>query len=71
MGEMKYENVLNFEKLDKVSNKYTLVIEAAVEAKRLKQQDKDRLSLGRLSIEGLNRVLHKKIKDEKSEEKEK
>lgn len=66
--EQKHGNVLDVERLDGIGNKFMLIIEASNEAKRLKQQDKDNTSLGQISIEGINRVLHKKLKESKKEE---
>ena len=75
MTEQKHSEVTELPMQNVVGNKYKVVLASAVEAKKMKELDKDNsASLGKISIEAMNKVLikanKKKDKEDAEEEKE-
>jgi hypothetical protein len=71
--EQTHDEVLEQSIVDEVNNKYTMVINAAIEAKKIKALDKDKTAnLGKITLEALNKMLAKQFKKQnKEKEKEK
>ncbi|MDD5131340.1 MAG: hypothetical protein PHH44_01640 [bacterium] len=68
MTEQKHSEVAELTMQNVVGNKYKVVLASAVEAKKMKELDKDNsASLGKISIEAMNKVL---IKANKKKDKE-
>jgi hypothetical protein len=66
--EQKHSEVAELTMQNVVGNKYKVVLASAVEAKKMKELDKDNsASLGKISIEAMNKVL---IKANKKKDKE-
>lgn len=64
MTQQKSSKSLEQAILDVRDNKYTLVIKAAVEAKKIKGEDKEKKnSWGKISLEALRKILIEKQKE--------
>ncbi len=71
MTEQKQSEIAEQPQQNIVGNKYKVVLSSSVEAKKMKQLDKDNsASLGKISIEAMNKVLTKANKKKDKEDAE-